>query len=1194
MRFKSDAAGFIRSIRFYKAATNTGTHTASLWTTGGQLLGTATFTGESASGWQQANFASPIAITANTTYIASYYAPSGHYSEAEGYFYGPPAQPDFVAAVDSRPLHALHSTPGAPNGLYKYSGSPTFPTNTFNAENYWVDVVYSPSGGPVPVPGSPSNVVATSGPASADVSWSAPTTGGAPTSYTVTPFVGGVAQATTTVSGSPPATSVTIGNLTNGTSYTFTVTAANATGSSSPSAPSNAVVPSPPPAPGSPTNVTATAGSGLAAVSWSAPASGGVPTSYKVTPFIGGTAQAPTTVTGSPPSTSTVVNGLTNGTTYTFTVVASNSVGSSAPSAPSNAVTPSAAPPIAVERTVSADGLGTVSTPAFSTSLAGDLIVAFVGADGPATATTTTSVTGSGLTWSLDQRGNSQAGTTEVWHANASTTLTNAVVTATSSSGLDMSLTVVAFSGASGIGAHVSAGARTGAPSATLTTAGSGSLVYAIGNDYDRATARTADVGESIVHQWVDTVSGDTFWVQSADAPTGAAGSSVTMDDTAPTTDRWNLTAVEIRRPAGASTSPQSITFGSLANSTLAQSPVAVFATASSGLPVSFSSLTASVCSVAGSSVSLLATGTCTIQADQAGNVNFDPAAPVQQSFTVSKNAQTITFTAPSTSTLAQSPVTVIATASSGLPVSFASSTTSVCTVSGASVTLLTPGTCTIQADQAGNASYNAAPSVSRSFTVSKNAQTISFGPLPDATLAQSPRTIGATSSSGLPVAFSSSTTSVCTVSGTTVTLLTTGTCTIQADQAGNASYNAAPPVQQSFSVVSGQGAQTITFAPIADATLAQSPLGVSATASSGLPVSFSSLTTSVCTVSGASISLLTPGTCTIQADQAGNGSFNPAPSVQRSFTVSKSNQTIVFPPLSDVSLSQSPVTVDASASSGLPVSFSAVTTSVCTVSGTTVTLLTTGTCTIQADQAGNASCNAATPVQQSFAITATAGGIVIDQTVFKDVKGVATTPTFSTAAAGALLVAFVGSDGPTAGGQTMTVTGAGLTWTLVKRTNARPGDAEIWWARATGTLTNVSVTSTPGVTGFDQSLTVVAFRGASGVGATGTANAATGAPTVSLTTTRAGSWVFGVGNDWDRAATRTVGAGQTMVHQWVDSTTGDTYWTQSTSAPTPASGTGRRDLRYGSDRRSLEPDLGRGARHVGAPRVARQRMRAT
>ena len=141
------------------------------------------------------------------------------------------------------------------------------------------------------------------------------------------------------------------------------------------------------------------------------------------------------------------------------------------------------------------------------------------------------------------------------------------------------------------------------------------------------------------------------------------------------------------------------------------------------------------MCSVAGTSVSLLTTGTCTIQADQPGDVNFDPAAPVQQSFTVSKNAQTITFAAPANATLSQSPVSVSATASSGLPVSFSSTTTPVCTVSGTAVTLVTPGTCTIQADQAGNGSFNAAPAVPRSFTVSKNAQTITFGPLADVTL---------------------------------------------------------------------------------------------------------------------------------------------------------------------------------------------------------------------------------------------------------------------------------------------------------------------------------------------------------------------------------------------------------------------------------------------------------------------------
>src|SRR5262249_55387903 len=80
VQFRSDVAGNVTSIRFYKSAANTGTHVGSLWTTAGAKLGTVTFTGETASGWQQMNFASPVAIQANTVYVASYFAPNGHYS----------------------------------------------------------------------------------------------------------------------------------------------------------------------------------------------------------------------------------------------------------------------------------------------------------------------------------------------------------------------------------------------------------------------------------------------------------------------------------------------------------------------------------------------------------------------------------------------------------------------------------------------------------------------------------------------------------------------------------------------------------------------------------------------------------------------------------------------------------------------------------------------------------------------------------------------------------------------------------------------------------------------------------------------------------------------------------------------------------------------------------------------------------
>ncbi len=169
--------------------------------------------------------------------------------------------------------------------------------------------------------------------------------------------------------------------------------------------------------------------------------------------------------------------------------------------------------------------------------------------------------------------------------------------------------------------------------------------------------------------------------------------------------------------------------------------------------------------------------------------------------------SQTITFGALSNVTFGVTPFTISATASSGLPVTFNSNTTSVCTVSGGTVTILAAGTCTITASQAGNASYSAATPVAQSFTVTNLAmQAITFGALSNLTLGVAPFTIVATASSGLQVTFASTTPSVCTVSGSTVTILAVGTCSISASQAGNASYGAATPVTQMFAVNSASG----------------------------------------------------------------------------------------------------------------------------------------------------------------------------------------------------------------------------------------------------------------------------------------------------------------------------------------------------------------------------------------------------
>ena len=137
VKFQANTNGAITGLRFYKAPENTGTHVGNLWSTSGANLATATFMNETASGWQQVNFASPVAIAAGTTYVASYHAPNGRYSVGENYF---------TQARTNGPLTALASGgETAGNGVYRYGAFTVFPSQTYEASNYWVDVVFEPA-----------------------------------------------------------------------------------------------------------------------------------------------------------------------------------------------------------------------------------------------------------------------------------------------------------------------------------------------------------------------------------------------------------------------------------------------------------------------------------------------------------------------------------------------------------------------------------------------------------------------------------------------------------------------------------------------------------------------------------------------------------------------------------------------------------------------------------------------------------------------------------------------------------------------------------------------------------------------------------------------------------------------------------------------------------------------------------------
>jgi len=167
-----------------------------------------------------------------------------------------------------------------------------------------------------------------------------------------------------------------------------------------------------------------------------------------------------------------------------------------------------------------------------------------------------------------------------------------------------------------------------------------------------------------------------------------------------------------------------------------------------------------------------------------------------------------------------------------------------------------------------------------------------------------------------------------------------------------------------------------------------------------------------------------------------------------------------------------------------------------------------------------------------------------------------ATSTGLNTTQPGDLLVAYATADAPTTATQSVTVSGLGLTWTRVAQANAEPGDAEVWTATAPGLISNGMVSAKANIRGYHIYLTVVAYTGATGIGAAGTFAAASGAPTGSVTTTQDHSWVWGAGFDWSAAVNHTPGTGQTMFHQTKDGQVGNTSWVQSLTAATPAPGT--------------------------------------
>ncbi|WP_461642076.1 DUF6359 domain-containing protein [Labilibaculum euxinus] len=504
----------------------------------------------------------------------------------------------------------------------------------------------------------------------------------------------------------------------------------------------------------------------------------------------------------------------------------------------------------------------------------------------------------------------------------------------------------------------------------------------------------------------------------------------------------------------------QTITFEALADKTYGTAAFELVGSASSGLEVSFE-LVSGPATLSGKELTLTGAGTVVVKAVQAGNENYEAAESVSRTFTVNKASQDIAFAELTDKTYGDAAFELVASASSGLEVSF-ELISGPATLSGKELTLSGAGTVVVKAVQAGNENYETAEAVSRTFTVNKASQDIAFADLVDKTYGDAAFELVASASSGLEVNFEL-VSGPATLSGKELTLTGAGTVVVKAVQAGNENYEAAEAVSRTFTVAGSKENQTITFVALADKTFGDPAFELVASASSGLEVSFE-LVSGPATLSGKELTLTGAGTVVVKAVQAGNENYEAAEAVSRTFTVNKASQDIAFAELTDKTYGDAAFELQASASSGLEVSFELVS-GPATLSGKELTLTGAGTVVVKAVQAGNENYEAAESVSRTFTVNKASQDIAFAELTDKTYGD----PAFElvASASSGLEVSFELISGPaTLSGKELTLTGAGTV--VVKAVQAGNENYEVAEA--------VSRTFTVAGSKENQTITFVAF----------------------------------------------------------------------------------------------------------------------
>ena len=420
----------------------------------------------------------------------------------------------------------------------------------------------------------------------------------------------------------------------------------------------------------------------------------------------------------------------------------------------------------------------------------------------------------------------------------------------------------------------------------------------------------------------------------------------------------------------------QSITFSAIPPLTLTNGSYSLGATADSGLPVSYAIGDSSIAAITSGSLIPLGVGTTTVVATQAGDTNYLPATPVTNPLVITYATQDYSSPAIATRTYGSLPFGLtLPTNSSGLPVT-ARIVSGPATLSGTNLTITGTGTVTLAYDAPGNSLY-ASNSVTNSFAVTNGptnlkSQMITFKALSAATFGGKAIAPSATATSKLPVTFWSSNTNVAVVSGTNIVITGAGQSVITAYQPGDGStWNPATPASQTLIV--NQASQKLTFKGPAKLTYSSS-VTLSGSSSMGLPVLYTCSDSNVARLSTSGTNtLLTPvgtGMVTVTATQPGNANVTAATPIAQPVVIAPGAQTLTFTLASTNAVyGDAPITLSATSSAGLPVTFAVTPANVASVSGNTLTITGAGKATITASQSGSSLWAAVKPVTKTLAV---------------------------------------------------------------------------------------------------------------------------------------------------------------------------------------------------------------------------------